>query len=168
MPARHDGRMAHLTELLSAPHERPAVVADATALIDRQVRATSGVSGLAIRSAYRVVSGVRPGMVASAVDGMLVPFANALDPFYQEHLASGEPLDQLLADQRTTMADALLSVTDDRAERSRNRTVKRAYVRVRGSARGHVEAAAPGIAELISAHADSTAGSGRSEGPAGS
>ena len=155
MPARHDGRMAHLTELLSAPDERPAVVADATALIDRQVRATSGVSGLAIRSAYRVVTSVRPGMVASAVDGMLVPFADALDPFYQEHLASGEPLEQVLDDQRTSMAEALLSVTDDRAERSRNRTVKRAYARVRGSARGHVEAAAPGIAELVGAHAPS-------------
>ena len=150
--------MAHLTELLSAPAGRPAVVADVCDLIDRQVRATSGVSGLAIRSAYRVVTGIRPGMVASAVDGMLVPFSDALDPFYQEHLATGEPLQQVLADQRTSMANALLAVTDDRAERSRNRTVKRAYQRVRGAARGHVEAAAPGIAELIATHADDGAG----------
>lgn len=144
--------MAHLSELLVARDRRPAVVADACLLIDREVRATSGISGLAIRSAYRVVTGVRPGMVSSAVDGMLVPFCEQLDPFYQEHLAAGEPLEDVLVAQRTSMADALLSVTDDRAQRTRNRAVLRAYQRVRGSARGHVEAAAPGIAALISTH----------------
>ena len=143
----------HLSEYLAAPDERPAVVADACALIDRQVARTSGVSGLAIRSAYRVVSGVRPGMVATAVDDLLVPFAEQLDPFYQEHVSTGIPLSEILVVQRTSMADALLSITDDRADRTSNRTVRRAYHRVRGSARQHVEAAAPGIAELVSAHA---------------
>jgi Family of unknown function (DUF6918) len=143
----------HLAEYLAAPDERAAVVADACALIDQQVAGTSGVSGLAIRSAYRVVSGVRPGMVATAVDGLLVPFAEQLDPFYQEHVSTGIPLAQVLVAQRTSMAEALLSITDDRADRTTNRTVRRAYQRVRGSARQHVEAAAPGIAELVTAHA---------------
>ena len=50
------------------------------------------------------------------------------------------------------MADALLSITDDRAERTSQATLRRAYRRVRGSARGYVEEAAPGIAGLIDAH----------------
>jgi hypothetical protein len=145
--------MAHLSEHLTAPSRRPLVVADACALVDREVARTSGVSGLAIRAAYRVLSGVRPGMVSSAVDGLLTPFAEQLDPYYQEHLTTGQPLADLLVAQRTSMADALLSITDDRAERTSNRTVRRAYERVRGSARQHVEAAAPGIAGLIAAHA---------------
>jgi hypothetical protein len=145
--------MAHLSEHLTAPEARPVVVADACALVDDEVGRTSGVSGLAIRSAYRVLTGVRPGMVASAIDGLLAPFADQLDPFYQEHLATGQPLADLLHAQRTSMAEALLSITDDRADRTTNRTLRRAYQRVRGSARQHVEAAAPGIAGLIAAHA---------------
>lgn len=143
----------HLSEYLTSPQERPSVVSDACALIDRQVARTSGVSGLAIRSAYLVVSGVRPGMVATAVDGLLEPFSHQLDPYYQEHMSTGTPLTQILVEQRTSMADALLSITDDRAERTSNRAVRRAYHRVRGLARQHVEAAAPGIADLITAHA---------------
>lgn len=151
--------MAHLSEHLTTPASRPAVIADACALIDREVSRTSGVSGMAIRTAYRVVAGIRPGMIATAVDGLLTPFADQLDPFYQEHLATGEPLSDILTQQRTSMADALLSITDDRADRSSNRTIRRAYQRVRGSARQHVEAAAPGIAGLIAAHAPGPDGS---------
>jgi hypothetical protein len=151
--------MVHLSEYLTEPAQRPAVVADACALIDREVSRTSGVSGLAIRSAYRILSGVRPGMVPSAVDSLITPFADQLDPFYQEHVATAEPLDEILVTQRTSMADALLSITDDRADRTHNRTLRRAYLRVRGAARQHVESAAPGIAELISAHAPGPDGS---------
>lgn len=144
--------MTHLSVHLLAPDERPVVVADACTLIDREVAGTRGVSGMAIRAAYRVVAGVRPGMVANAVDGLLASFADQLDPYYQEHLATGEPMDHILREQRTSMADALLSITDDRAERTRHAAVRRAYQQVRGSARRYVEAAAPGIGDLITAH----------------
>jgi hypothetical protein len=142
----------HLSTYLTAPHARPAVVSDACALIDDEVRRTSGISGLAIRSAHRVLTGIRPGMVRSAVDGLLDPFADQLDPFYQQHVTTGQPLVDILTSQRTSMAEALLSITDDRAERTSQVTARRAYQRVRGSARGYVEAAAPGIAALIDAH----------------
>lgn len=145
--------MAHLSVYLMEPEARPRVIADACDLIDAEVSRASGFSGVAVRSAYRVVRGIRPGMVPSAVDGLLAPFADQLDPFYQEHVATGEPLVEVLATQRTSMADALLSITDDRADRTGNRTLRAAYLRVRGAARQHVEAAAPGIAQLISTHA---------------
>lgn len=142
----------HLSIHLTSPGARPAVVADACTLIDDEVARTSGLSGMAIRSAYRVLTGIRPGMVPSAVDGLLDPFADQLDPFYQQHLTTGEPLAGILTSQRTSMAEALLSITDDRAERTSQVTLRRAYRRVRGTARGYVEAAAPGIAALIDAH----------------
>jgi hypothetical protein len=142
----------HLSIYLTTPDARPAVVADACTLLDREVARTSGLSGMAIRSAYRILTGIRPGMVPSAVDGLLDPFADQLDPFYQQRVATGEPLSDILTAQRTSMAEALLSITDDRAERTSQVTLRRAYQRVRGSARGYVEAAAPGIAALIDAH----------------
>jgi hypothetical protein len=142
----------HLSIHLTSPHARPAVVADACLLIDREVAGASGLSGMAVRSAYRMMTGLRPGMVPSAVDRLLDPFADQLDRFYQQHLTTGEPLADILVAQRTSMAEALLSITDDRAQRTSQVTLRRAYQRVRGSARGYVEAAAPGIAGLIDAH----------------
>ena len=106
----------HLSIYLTTPEARPAVVADACTLIDEEVARTSGISGMAVRSAYRLLTGFRPGMVPSAVDGLLDPFADQLDPFYQQHVATGEPLSDILIAQRTSMAEALLSITDDRAE----------------------------------------------------
>lgn len=142
----------HLSTHLTVPSARPAVVSDACVLIEEEVRRTSGLSGMAIRSAYRVLTGIHPGIVPSAVDGLLDPFADQLDPFYQQHVTTGQPLADILTTQRTSMAEALLSITDDRAERTSQVTARRAYQRVRGSARGYVEAAAPGIAALIDAH----------------
>lgn len=147
----------HLSLHLTSPSARPAVVSDACTLIDGEVARTSGVSGMAVRSAYRLLRGIRPDMVPNAVDGLLDPFADQLDRFYQEHLTTGEPLAEILTAQRTSMAEALLSITDDRAERTSHVTVRRAYQRVRGSARGYVEAAAPGIAGLIDTHTPTVA-----------
>jgi hypothetical protein len=144
--------MAHLATFLTAPDARPAVIRDACVLIDHEVGRASGISGMAVRSAYRLVGGLRPGMIASAVDGLLDPFADQLDPFYQDHLTTGLSLEEVLVTRRTSMAEALLAITDDRADRSSNRTLKAAYRRVRGSARQYVEAAAPGVAGLIIAH----------------
>ena len=141
-----------LAAYLTPAQVRPVVVRDACTLIDKEVARTSGLSGLAIRSAYRVLMGVRPGMVASAVDGLLDPFADRLDPFYQQGLATGRPLAEILEQERLPMAEALLSITDQRAERTSQATLRRAYQGVRGAARGHVEAAAPGIAALIDSH----------------
>ena len=157
----------HLSQHLTVPHVRPEVVADACALLDDEVRRTSGISGMAIRSAYRVLTGIRPGMVPSAVDGLLDPFADQLDPFYQQHVTTGVPLADILASQRTSMAEALLSITDDRAERTSQATLRRTYQRVRGSARGYVEAAAPGIATLIDAHTASLDGPDPQPSPEG-
>jgi hypothetical protein len=159
--------MAHLPALLTRPEVRPAVVADATALVERQVRATGGVPGMALRSAHRVLASVRPGMVAAAVDGFLEPFARQLDPYYQEHLARGVPLADLLVAERAGMAEALLAITDERAGRSTNRTLRAAYQRVRGFARPSVEAAAPGIAALIAAHAPGPSEPTQRSGPSG-
>ncbi len=145
----------HLSIHLTSPGARPAVVADAGTLIDQEVARTAGLSGMAVRSAYRLLTGIRPGMVPHAVDGLLDPFADELDRFYQEHLTTGKPLVDILSAQRTSMAEALLSITDDRAERTSQVALRRAYQRVRGTARGYVEAAAPGIAALIDAHTPS-------------
>jgi hypothetical protein len=145
--------MAHLSEILTVPGKRAAVVADACALLDREVAGVKGVSGIAVRSGYKLLKGVRPGIVPTAVDTLLPPFAEQLDPFYQEHLATGEDLSEILVAQRSSMDDALRSITDDRAERTSHGSITKAYRQLRGTAKKHVENAAPGIGQLIAKHA---------------
>jgi hypothetical protein len=139
----------NLQQILTATEVRPSVIVDVVALIDHEVATKSGVSGMAIKSAYKVLRGIRPGMVASSVDALLDQFATQLDPFFQDHIATGEPLAVILDRRRDEMADSLLSITDARAEATSQRALRAAYRKVRGIAAKHVAAAAPGIAELV-------------------
>lgn len=142
-----------LVSILTDPRVRPDVVADGVALVDSEVAAKSGVTGMAIKSAYKVMRGIRPGIVASSVESLLPSFAEQLDPFYQEHLSSGESLGKILDRRRNEMANALLAVTDARAEATSQKALRAAYGKVRGMAAKQVAAAAPGIAKLVTKYA---------------
>src|SRR5262249_37764362 len=69
-----------LEELLTAPERRKNVVADCVRLIDQEVDARTGLSGLAIKGAYRVAKAVRSGFVDDAVDRLLPRFLAQLEP----------------------------------------------------------------------------------------
>ena len=51
------------------------------------------------------------------------------------------------------VADALLGITDRRAQRAKNQMVKATYEKLRGQAKKHVEAAVPRLGELFERHA---------------
>lgn len=147
-----------LRDHLTAPDVRPAVIDDAVALLDREVAARSGVSGLAVKSAYKVLHSAKPGMVRSSVDSLLDPFADALDPFWATGQATGTPLAQLLPEQQDSMAEALLAITDRRAQASSHKAVRAAYNKVRGMAHKQVATAAQGVGELVDKYAPVAAG----------
>lgn len=52
-----------LKEILLDETKRPAVVTDMQQLIDEEVEAKSGVSGLAIKGGYGLVKKVKPGKI---------------------------------------------------------------------------------------------------------
>ncbi|HEY2735825.1 MAG TPA: hypothetical protein VGI70_17630 [Polyangiales bacterium] len=141
--------MATLLELLGGPAKRGAVIDDSLRVLDAEVDSKGGLSGLAIKGAYKVVKGVSPDFVRSAVDHMLDDFLSALDPIYQESLQRGIPPQQHLLANPSRVADALLSITDTRAARAKNQLVKKTYEKLREGAKKHVEAAVPRLAELF-------------------
>jgi Family of unknown function (DUF6918) len=141
-----------LSEQLLHPERRESVVADACDLIDDEVGRASGASGLALRSAYRVVRKVRPGAVPQVVNELLPQFARQVDRYHQESRETGRPLADVLNDDPGEVADALLSVADARVERSSKGSVRAAYRRVRGVAERHVVAALPAAAALVDKH----------------
>lgn len=145
-----------LVELLGAPGRRDRVLDDCVRLIDSEVSGKSGLLALPLKAAYSLVKGLKPGFVRHAMDFLLDDFSRALDPYYRQWIITPaqvrEPLSSALVRQKDAVADALLQVTDKRAERSSHQTLKSAYGKLRSVAKNHVIAALPGLARTIQPH----------------
>jgi hypothetical protein len=126
-------------------------------VLDLEVADKGGIAGLAIKAAYKVVQGISPGFVRQVVDHLLNEFLDALDPVYQEAVAKGEPPGKYLRSNSGRVADALLAVTDKRAENAQRAVIKKTYEKLRPSAKRHVEDAAPRLAEMLERHAPAAA-----------
>src|SRR4051812_35425814 len=141
--------MSTLSEILLAPGNRPKVVADCVQLINEEVDSKGGLTGLAVKGAYALVKAVKPGFVAEAVDHMLDDFVKRLEPFWADAQARNEPVGALMNGRAGEVADALLSISDDRARASKNQTLKKAYEKMRPTGKKHVEAAVPRVGRLV-------------------
>ncbi len=146
--------MTTLTERLETV-DRQEVIDDTAQLIDDEVASKSGLSGMALKGGYRVVKKVKPNMIESAVDNLLDDFSEALDPLYQDFLQDDDvdTFETYLQDYDDRAANDLLSITDERAENSDHRLLKKTYNKLRGQAEKHVRQALPGVGRLIDEHA---------------
>jgi hypothetical protein len=145
--------MSNLTEALTAESKKSAVVDDCVALIDAEVSDKGGLTGLAIKAGYKAVQGIKPGFVRQVVVDLLPEFARALEPIYQEAKASGHGVRDHFTSNGPRVADALLSITDDKAKRAKSGMVKGTYDKLRSTAKKNVEAAVPRLASMIEKHA---------------
>lgn len=145
--------MTTLLEQLGEGDKRQEVIEDACRTLDQEVSDKSGISGMAIKSAYKLVQGVSPGFIRHVVDHLLDDFLRAIDPVYQEAVQKGEAVGPYLLSRRGEVAEALLAVTDDRARNARRAMIKKTYEKLRPTAKKHVEAAAPRLAQLLERHA---------------
>ena len=145
--------MSSLAETLTDSAKRDVVVDDCCALIDAEVGDKGGISGLAIKAGYGAVKGIKPGFVKQVVTDLLPEFASALDPIYQEAKGAGRPVSEHFASNASRTADALLSITDERAKQSKSGLVKGTYEKLRGSAKKNVEAAIPRLGKMVEKHA---------------
>lgn len=144
--------MPTLKELAQDPTKRKEVIDEACRVLDLEVADKSGLSGIAIKTGYKVVQGVKPGFVREAVDNLLDDFLEALEPIYQESLAQGKRPGDHLAANRGRMADALLAITDRRAQGAKRPVIKSMYDKLRPTAKKHVEAAAPRLGAMLDKH----------------
>jgi hypothetical protein len=141
---------ATLQEILLAPEVKPHVVADCNALIEREVSEKSGISGTAVKLAYKTANTFAPGHVRKMVGTLLPGMADNLQPFWADFLASGgADFGDYLAKRGDEVAEAMLAVTDARAAASGRPVIVRAYRSVRGSATKHIQAALPQVGDLV-------------------
>lgn len=143
-----------LKQALLDESSRPTVVTDLADLVDAEVEAKSGVSGTVIKTGYGAVKKIKPGMISAAVDSLLDDFVAKLEPFYSDYKATGgADFGTYLQGRSDEAADALLTVTDARAESSNRDAIKKVYDKLRPQGKKNVEEALPALGKLIDKHA---------------
>jgi hypothetical protein len=128
---------ATLQEILLAPDTQPQVMADCYTLIEQELSDKSGISGAAVKLAYKTVNAFMPGHVRHMVGVLLPDMVGQLEPFWVDFSASGSSgFGDYLVKRGDEVTEALLSVI-------------KAYGSVRGSAVKHVGAALPRVGDLV-------------------
>ena len=144
--------MASLIDIAKDPTKRRAIVDDAARLLDAEVEDKRGFSGKAVKLAFRAVKGVSPGMIPMSIDALLDDFCVAIQPIWEECQASGQAARTFFQANAQQVSNALLSITDARAEKSTQRVLKSTYGKLRGQAIKHISEAMPRLADLIEKH----------------
>ncbi len=142
--------MGTLVEKLTAtPDVRRKVVEACCQLVEDEVGSKRGLSGAAIKTGYTVVKKLKPGMIPSAVNSLLPEFADAMQPLFDKNDGDADKFTSYISGNAAETADLLLGVTDAKAQNANNKTVKKTYDRLRGSAKDNVQAAVPGLAKTL-------------------
>ena len=145
---------ATLHEILLAPEVQPRVVADCNALIEHEVSEKSGVSGAALKLAYKTATTFAPGHVRHILETLLPKMADNLQPFWADFNASGgADFGDYLTKRGDEVAEAMLAVTDARAAASGRPVIVKAYRSVRGGAAKHIQAALPNLGAMVEKYA---------------
>ena len=146
--------MATLHESLLAPGTEPSVVADCLTLIEEEVAGKSGISGAALKLAYKTAKTFAKGYLQSTVESLLPDLVTQLEPYWADFTASGASgFGDYLVKRGDEVSEALLSVTDAHAQTSTRPTILKAYRAVRGGAAKHVIAALPSLGALVQKYA---------------
>ena len=122
--------------------KKDAVVSDCCTLIDDEVADKRGRSPGSPSKRVSAPSRVSSrGSCARSSATSSLRFARTLDPIYQEAKSQGKPVASYFVTNSGRVADALLSITDSKANSAKSGVVKGTYDKLRPSAKKHVESA---------------------------
>ena len=140
--------------MLLAPGIAPQVVSDCEALIDGKVKDMSGISGTAVKLAYKTVRTFSSDHIHYMIETLLPRMADTLQPYWADfNAAGGGQFGDYLAKREDEVTEALLAITDERGRNSSRPTIVKAYNTVRGSAAKQVKAALPDVGALVQKYA---------------
>jgi hypothetical protein len=146
--------VATLQELLLTNEKAPHIIADIQTLVDGELANKGGISGTALKGAYKAVTAFAPGYYQGAVSAMLPGMLQALEPYWADFSASGgADFGGYLAQRGPQVSESLLAVTDQMAEGSGRAAVVKTYKMVRGSGQKNIEPALPGLGAIVQKYA---------------
>jgi len=140
--------MMTLSEQINPQEIQSKIAIDCTKLMEDQVNKKTGIKGLAFKAVFNALKGVSPNYISEAISRLLPQVSMALDPIWNEGLATGNPFNYLQQNKSNT-ADVILSITDAKIEKSQNKIVKISYQKVRPSVKGEVEESIPALTEIL-------------------
>jgi hypothetical protein len=143
---------AEIDALLSDAARRDALVRDLAHVVEDEVGSKKGLSGLAIKAAFALVTGVRPGFLRDAINHLLDGSVAGVGPLIERGRGQGHGIGASLRENPAETASALLRVVDDKAGKASNQALRKAYERLRGSAQKQVEEAVPRLADTLDRH----------------
>ncbi|MCK5688631.1 hypothetical protein KAI87_05130 [Myxococcota bacterium] len=141
--------MQTLKSILLTPENRPTVIQECVALIDREVANKRGLTGVAVKGAYGIVKKVKPSIISEATSRLLDPFVEKMEPFFKDALDAKSSVESYFGKNSTEVANALLGVTDARIDDTETKIIKKTYAKLRPSGLKHTSEAVPAVGELI-------------------
>ncbi|MGD1896393.1 MAG: hypothetical protein ACFB16_05500 [Phormidesmis sp.] len=140
-----------LTNKIQDAAVKDAIAHDCAQLIDQQVSAKSGLSGMALKAAYGVIKGIGSNYVPGAIKRLLPEACAAIEPIWEEGVAKGEPVAHM-SNQRDRAADLILGATDARIQRAGSGIISGTYNKLRKSIKSDVVEAVPEVAQILYQH----------------
>ena len=148
--------MTHPLETLISKHLIDQVVQDCVAIVRDEVSQKRGMSGVVIKTGFKVVEKVRPSVLDDLFYSLLPSFIEELKPLYDDYQSHGQnnsiELGAYLISRATDVASSLLTVTDRRAQKSKMKTLVSAYKKLRPFAQEQIITAIPALARLLDRH----------------
>jgi len=144
--------MATLKEIINDPKVHESVMQDCVRVLDEEVARKSGLTGLAIKAAYKLLKNVQHGRALRKVLEALLPdFMNTLEPYYARYLKEGKGVrwTDFLRPDFERLTDQFLAITDAKSQQSDSQTVKSTYGKLRPKARKEVVASLPALAAMM-------------------
>ena len=142
-----------LAEYVATEPTRTHVVAECVTLVDDEVKAKSGLSGMAIKGAYSTVKAIKPGFVNGVIDALFDEWVEKLEAHYDRWRGGAKgSLAEYLTARSDDVAEDLLAVTDGRARVTKHKAAGKVYDKLRPSAKKNVAAAIPKLGGLMEKH----------------
>ena len=142
--------MGALTDKLLEAGTRPKVVADCVVLVDGEVAAKKGVTGMIIKTGYKAFKALKPTIVKEAVEHLLDDFVKVIEVHFEEFTGSeGSSFERFAVSRDTRIANDLLGITDAIINKSDKTALKKIYHGLRKVAERNVAQAVPAIGRLV-------------------
>lgn len=101
--------MTTLRQTLTAPETKPAVVTELATLIEDEIASMKGLSGVAVKTAFKAAKAGKPDIVRRGSNAYLGTLADTLDPFWSRFTATdGQDFGSYLQANEAEVKEAFL------------------------------------------------------------
>lgn len=137
-----------LSEQIQDQQIRLNIAEDCVKLMDNQVDAKTGITGAFFKTLYKGIENISPNYAQKAIFGLIPPISQAINPLWDEGKEKGNPV-TYLENNPTLTANTILSVTDERIKKTKNKIIKVSYEKIRNSLQNEIEQVVPQLAEIL-------------------